>query len=734
MTRLVTTGLVLLMVLGLSSPRGPRMAAGAGRQAQGEDASTDARIGEVSSIVCDPHDPATFYAVASGRGIFKSTDGAETWRIIGAGITSHDVFRKVVIDPKKSNVLYIEGGTSLLKSTDGGDSWSSIAQGLGDGPFWSLAVNPVDSSVLYVPSPHKIFQTSDGGQTWRAITSELRSEPFGLIADPKNPAVLYGLWNDWLAKSEDAGEHWSKIGPPGPSHEMTAIAISPTDSSVLYIGTAENGIYRSADGGKSWSARNSGLMTRNLNDVRGEIPRVWVIAIDPSDPTTIYAGGSGNVTGGMTATIFKSTDSARSWRLMQVIGRARGASGVICLLVNPFNHNIVLAGADGDGIYKSIDGGLNWSAEDAALSTADLVAFDVGKSDGALYAATSQGVFHFKGQRWRQVGFSSRDFLQESVNTLAVDPTNSETVYVGTGGSYESNYGGLFKTIDGGLTWSEADEGGLRDLTGSVHALSVDPSEPSTVYAGMLSSGVSLSSSEVSAIKSAEKAGISIDLNIPPSADPSLSSAIYKTTNGGKNWMPWDSGIPRHEMSVRALFLQPNDATTLYALTPSFTWKSTNAGLSWAPLGGLPAPSAFAISPSNPSLMYSVHFYFSWERDRSAATVFASTDAGLSWFSVGNAGKTQISHLAVDPHNPTIIYADNGDNGILKSMDAGRTWTAMSLGLPRPVKDPFGRLPMWVTGLVIDPIRPDTIYISTNGRGLFESTDGGSSWHSKPTD
>jgi photosystem II stability/assembly factor-like uncharacterized protein len=699
--RFATIELAFLVVLSLSWSPTPRTTVRNASEIETEKASKDARIGDVYSVVSDPRDPATFYAAATESGIFKSTDGAETWKSISAGMPPHVILRKVLVDPQESNIVYTEGPTSIFKSVDAGASWVSITSGLGEYPFLGFAINPVDPSVLYVGSGHKIFQTIDGGRTWRAITPELESGQFRLLVDPKQPRVIYAM-SEGLLKSTDAGTNWKHIDLGLPKGDLGTISLSPSDSSLLYVGTDKHGIYESTNGGDNWFASNSGLLTQNLNEAEGEIPPVRAIAIDPSDANTIYAGVSANLTGGAVATIFKSTDAGEHWKLLRVIGSASGSFTVNCLTVDPFDRNVVFAGANGDGIYKSVDGGLTWSAEDAALSTANIVALSVGNSDGALYAATMEGVYRFDGQRWRQGGISSRDFRGEWVASLAVDPSNSAIVYAGTRSSGLSNDGGLFKSADGGRTWSAADSG-LRHFAAWISSLAIDPSKPSHLYAGAYAYG------------------------------------IYRTADAGTQWVPSNSGIPRSSWSIESLVIDSLHPETLYAETPDFVWKSTNQGRRWEASKGLPPVpfatwetrlTAVAISPVNPSEMYAMGYSL----PQKAATIYKSTDGGADWTSIGKVAENPVDHLLIDPLNPTTFYADNSDNGILKSVDSGRTWTPMSLGLPRPIKPPLGfESKALVTGLAMDPIHPDTIYISTSGRGVFESTDGGSSWRSEPT-
>jgi photosystem II stability/assembly factor-like uncharacterized protein len=670
-----------------------------------ENAWNEARIGEVYAIVSDPHDPTTFYAATNGRGIFKSTDGGGTWKNICKGMPFGVAPKKVVVDPLDPNVIYTEGDTALFKSTDGGASWVSATSGLGEGPFYGLAINPSDPSILYVGSGHKIFQTSNGGQSWRVITPELENGQFALVVDPKTPQVIYSL-SDGLSKSSDAGANWTSIDSNLPKKELNTISLAPWNSSVLYVGTEKHGIYKSTDGGKSWSALNSGLKTKNQNEPDGEIPPVRAIAIDPSNPNILYAGVAANVTAGPFAAVFKSTNAGENWKLLSVIGSGKGRTTVNCLAVDPFAPNVVFAGTDGDGIFKSVDGGVNWSGEDSELSTGSVVALSIGKKDGTLYAGTLEGIFKFEGLRWRQIGFSHRDFGGEWIASLAVDPSNSATVYVGTRSSYVSKEGGLFKSTDGGRSWLAADSG-LRHFAGWISALAIDPSNPGILYAGTYGYGV------------------------------------FKTTNAGIKWVPSSSGIVRSEYSVAALAIDPNDSSMIYAVTSAFVWKSTNRGLHWSHGNGLPSSpdpawrsrlTTITINPLNSSIMYAGHFYLGPKAGTSGTTIYESTDAGANWFSAGKASEKVIDCLEIDPSDPTRLYADNGDSGILKSVDNGRSWTAMNSGLPRPIKPPVGfQSSTLVSGLAVDPILTSTVYISTAGRGVFKSADGGLNWTPIPT-
>jgi hypothetical protein len=205
-----------------------------------------------------------------------------------------------------------------------------------------------------------------------------------------------------------------------------------------------------------------------------------------------------------------------------------------------------------------------------------------------------------------------------TIRALAIDPVTTATVYTGTGG-------GVFKTTDGGASWSPMNSG----LTNTrVQALAIDPVTPATIYAGTYGGGV------------------------------------FKTTDGGANWLPMNSGLTN--TNVNALAIDPVIPATIYAGTgyspyfPSIgVFKSTDGGASWSPMNsGLTGTDvrALAIDPVTTATVYAGTY---------GDGVFKSTNAGASW-SPMNSGLTNtiVQALAIDPLTPATIYAGTYGGGV----------------------------------------------------------------------
>lgn len=282
--------------------------------------------------------------------------------------------------------------------------------------------------------------------------------------------------------------------------------------------------------------------------------------------------------------------------------------------------------------FKSTDGGTTWISINRGLPGTDRavqqLVFDP-ISASTLYAATDGGVFKSTdaGNSWRLLTF-------DSINTLAIDPANSSTLYAGLSSLFGR---GLQKSTDGGKTWFRADAGIAPNLPLSIL---IDPKDPSTLYvaAALLIEG-------------------------------GQSAGIFKSTDAGIRWFSSSRGISQPQ--VRALALAPAKPKILYALSGGSIFKSTNRGRKWKPGGFFGAVSAdsLAVDPLNPNTIYL----------GTPAGVSKSTDGAETWQST--TIHEGIGLLVVDPQNPSTIYAagrdaTNADRNF-KSTDAGASWKAL---------------------------------------------------------
>ena len=294
------------------------------------------------------------------------------------------------------------------------------------------------------------------------------------------------------------------------------LAIDPSTPSTLYAGTEGQGVFKSTDSGGSWFRANIGLT--NL-DVRA-------LAIDPSHSAILYAGAYAT-TGSSCCVLFKSTDSGATW--------VRASTGlpystVESIAIDPATPSTLFAGTGILGVYKSTNSGGTWAEANTGLP-------------GRM------------------------------VSSLAIDPVTPATLYVGM------DFRGIFKSTDSGGSWAEANSG-LPDfgvgLSGP--ALAINPTTPTTLYAGT-DRGV-FKSTNSGGTWAAINSGLTVlALTINPVAPNTLYAAgfgVYESTNGGGNWVAVNTGLPSR--TVNALALDPTGATTLFAgLVGSSVWQ-------WAPV------------------------------------------------------------------------------------------------------------------------------------------------------
>ena len=483
------------------------------------------------------------------------------------------------------------------------------------------------------------------------------------------------------ASSVSAGVNtWTTNGPEGGS--VRELAIDPVHPATLYAAAASGGLFKSTDGGGSWRAINSS----NVLD----------LAIDPSTPSTLYAGTDGGV--------LKSTDGGESWT-----GIAAGLmSFVRTLAIDPSAPATLYAGTGG-GVFKSEDSGESWAATNTGLTSLSVSALAIDPSAPAtLYAATFTRVFKSAdgGVSWTHIHDSaSESFIQD----LVVSSANSATLFFAALGPFPNpNDGGVYKSIDGGVSWTRTL--GPR----AAFAVAIDPSTSTTIYAGTRR-GVSKSTNGGTVWDDIQTELVAYALAIDPSTPATLYAGtpggVLKSGNAGGTWTAVNGGLIRSFVS--SLAIDPSAPATIYAGTGGGgVSRSNDGGESWTAINvGLDSPSvtALAIDPSSPATVYA----------GTLDGVFKSSDRGLRWNAV-NTGltSTYVNSLVIDSSAPATLYAAMAPDGVFKTTDGGESWTAASAGLTGTVTGP----------LAIDPSAPATLYVGTHSGGIFKSSDGGESW------
>lgn len=395
----------------------------------------------VWAVAVDPTAPGTLYAGLNAGGVYKSTDGGQTWQPKNDGLQSlegertgveHALdVRDILISRAHPGTLYAAtwGGEGLYASTDGGESWSQEFIDVWSG-------DPADSEQL-VNSRRYVRVLADNGTDLFAGTQG-------------------GVFK--LVMSED-GPAWQPTALKGADRSVRALVIHPTYTQTIYAATLQAGIFRSDDSGISWQPQNTGLESKTARAVNALI-------LDPAQPAVLYAGTWGDG-------VYRSLDGGAHWSAWN--DGLWPAASVWSLLLTP--DGTLFAGLRSGGTYKRAAQG-EW--QPAAFPYSALTLSHDPRT-GALYAGTwGGGLFRDAAgldsapEAWQALGLPANIPLR--LRAAIVRGSAPPTLYVAT----DSN--GVYASLDGGQHWERRSQG----LTGPalmVRTLTVG-ADGQTLYAG----------------------------------------------------------------------------------------------------------------------------------------------------------------------------------------------------------------------------------------------------------
>jgi photosystem II stability/assembly factor-like uncharacterized protein len=320
------------------------------------------------------------------------------------------------------------------------------------------------------------------------------------------------------------------------------------------------------------------LIGCSIAGCKGNSKIVTAIVINPEHPAILFIATNDS--------IYKTRDNGATWiPVTEGLGHAR----VLSLAIHPIHTSTIYAGTLGDAVYRSVDGGNQWSIINAGLKEHVTVvnAFVFHPRDpDTILAATTVGFFKTinGGMMWDEMPNKGMDSVY--IVSAALDPTDTNVLYAGTSG-------GVYKTVDGGQTWHEANNGLVRlepgtALSMGVNALVMDPVKTTTLYAGTTRGAFKTTDGAMSWTKIQDGMGerYVASLLIHPATNRTLfagtQSGVYQSTDGGEHWTALNNGLTN--LSIRSLVMHPQDPNSLYAGTQGGFFKTTDGGLSWSPL------------------------------------------------------------------------------------------------------------------------------------------------------
>jgi photosystem II stability/assembly factor-like uncharacterized protein len=645
------------------------------------------RGGRVTAVAGVATQPLVYYMGATGGGVWKTDDAGNTWRNVSDGQFHVGSIGAIAVSPDDPNVVYVGTGEApprgqsssfgdgVYKSTDAGRTWSRV--GLENTRSISaVVVHPRNNDVVYVAAQGSrwgpwadrgIFRSSDGGKSWKRILFVNDSTgPSDLSMDPSNPRILYAAFWDFrrfpwqirsggpasgIWKSTDGGDTWTKLagGLPTGVVGKIGVSVSAADPNRVYanIEADSGGLYRSDDAGKTW---------RRTSDDRAIRARAWYytnVIADPQVADVVYV---------MNAPIMKSIDGGRTFTALPATHGDNHA-----LWINPSNHEYMINGNDG-GASVTTNGGRTWSSQ-------------MNQPTAQFYRVNTDNQFPY----W--VYGAQQD------NTTVATASRSQN-----GGIDQSD-------------WYEV--GGCE----SAH-IAFDPRAPRYIYAGCYQG---------------------------------IITEFDRDTRVTRNVMVWPAlGLaePSNEQKYRfnwsaPITTSPHDRATIYH-GGNVLFKSTDRGQTWSPispdltrndkthqgLGGAPITNEGAGGEVYGTIYYVV------ESPHEAGTIWVGTDDGLvqltrdggrTWTNVTPKGlpESQINAIEVSPHDKgtayiTVYRAKWNDNApyIFKTNDYGKSWTRITNGFPPD---------MPVSVVREGPVRRGLLYAGTEN-GAWVSFDDGAHW------
>jgi uncharacterized protein (TIGR03437 family) len=653
---------------------------------------------------------------------------------------------------------------------------------LNSGRVMALAVDPRSNDTVYAGAAEGgVWKTTDGGTTWTPLTDNQPSLAIGsIVLDPNNPDAVFagtgegdGAIDSYsgagILKSLDAGATWRNIVGPFAQTSITGLAVNPKNSSIM-LAASSIGVYRSGDGGETWTISNPGVAIS--------------VFFDPAELNVAWAS-VGNERGSTANGVYRSSDAGLSWTLVSGTGSNQiptgTATGRIQIVNIPTSPDSVLAlvanpikgpGASLNGVYKTTDAGSNWTQLSAVPDFCnpqcwyDMVlqphplnpAFFLGggnvinvrSTDGGatwqVQGVTRLGVPHADnhalvftndgtrlylgndGGVWSTDVFAGNTIVWNDLNatlaitqyypSISIHPSNPQIALAGSQDNGTQMYGGQ-------LTWPLI-AGGDGGRT------AIDPSSPNIAYISV--TGVSLYRTQhltnptdflsvVHGIDPADRSrfiGAYVMDPIVPQRMYYGTDRLYQSLDGGGLWLPISPDLTgasqtttSETFTISSISISPADPKTIFTGSYSASvFQTTDGGNSWTDRSaGLPFRSVTHITPDliDPGIVYVTFSGLAGAGDQTPGHVYKSSAGGNSWTDIsGNLPNLPVDDLVIDPDLPNTLYAAT-DAGVMFTADGGTTWNLLGIGMPKVA----------VLSLMLHrPTR--TLRAATHGRGMWD--------------
>lgn len=590
--------------------------------------------GRVKSLAVHPTQPDTLYAGAASGGVWRSTDGGQTWDPL-FDMQESLAIGAIAIAASSPQTVYAGSGewtpgygasypgAGVYVSTDGGATWSRRA-GCLCRRIGKIVVDPTDAQRVWICGDAGLELTTDGGTTWTRLRSDTVTD---IAIDPANSSTVFiGVSGSGFYKSTNGGTTFSLLpGSPtgaGVTFPQLGIGVSGTHGHNFIVIKTGGTVATSINGGNTFTTVSAGH--------GGYFGWCDVIACAPDDESILFYGG---------VALERSTDGGGSWSSLPVHADQHAA------VFAPSNSSIVYFANDG-GVWRSNDKGASVTKVSNGLVITQFYNIGCwaplsnvvggGSQDNATQYTTS-------GLTWRPVWTNDGGWF-------VIDQTDPRTMYA------EGQYAYLAKSTDGGTSWTPVTSG----ISGSSPwegILTIDPNDHLRLYYG--------------------------------------TDRVLRTTDGCTT--PWTTVSQALSGEVSAIAVAASDSTRVYAAsTGGHVYRSDNGGNTspWADNStGLPSRpvSGIWVDPTDrDKVLISVGGTLptGWPGAPGAQSVYRSTNGGTTWTNISGDLPTVCANAAVgDPSSATTFYVAT-DGGVYRTTNGGTNWAPFDNGIPNvPVSD-----------------------------------------------
>jgi photosystem II stability/assembly factor-like uncharacterized protein len=681
--------------------------------------------GRVVAVAGVPDQPNTFYMGGVQGGVWKTENAGQTWDNISDGKmgTVSNSIGAIAVAPSNDKIIYVgtgesdprgdwENGEGIYKSTDGGDTWQYA--GLRDTrETGSIAIDPHNPNIVYVASlghvfkgnPDRgVFKTTDGGKTWQKVLYvDENTGANNVVMDAKNPNVLYAtMWQmyrtEWtlnsggpgsgVYKTTDAGKTWTKISnnPGFAKGELgkMGVAVAPNNSNVVYaIAQAKDGgVFRSDNAGATWTRVNDEWKLRQRAFY------YMAIYVDPTNWKVAYAPNVDSV--------FKTTDGGHTWK---PLGPGLGDNHIIWL--NPRNPNLLIIGDDG-GANVSVDGGKTFASNDQPLSQFYHIALDNQFPYHMYGAMQDAGAFEIPSASNEGLGQNAVHGVALGESTyVAIDPNNPKVTY---GAGYYSLLARL-NTATGDeqnvtpwaiyLPGHQASDQKYRFSW--THPIMFSPAEPHTLFEA------------AQVLFRSDDYGQTWKVISP---DLTRNDKSTEGPSGGDVY--WDQTGAETYPDIASLGFSPVNKNIIWAgSADGLVHVTKDGGANWTDvtpkqMGSLWSRiTSFETSQTDQCTAFVTASRYMWDDMR--PFIFKTTDCGANWTSMTNGipADQTVYAVRIDPRQPNVMFAGTRSR-VYVSLNGGQSWQSLALNLP----------PVEVRDIAINA-REGEVAIATHGRSFW---------------